>query len=156
MATKAGTGKKKTGPNPVSTEGAWALFKARESAMDELSEVIVSGNSIADFSRSMGVAYNTVLNWINDDAGRVANYARAREARADLIFDALDDVSEQAVTAETAIEVAGLRLKADNIKWKLAKMAPKKYGERQQVDLNAAVEVSIEQVDAKIARLLAK
>ena len=44
----------------------------------------------------------------------------------------LDDVSEQAVKAETAVEVAGLRLKADNIKWKLARMNAKKYGDRLQ------------------------
>ena len=45
----------------------------------------------------------------------------------------LDDVSEQAVNAETAVQVQGLRLKADNIKWTLGRMNPKKYGDRTEV-----------------------
>ena len=50
-----------------------------------------------------------------------------------MLFRSLDDVSADAVKAETAVEVAGLRLKADNIKWKLARMSPK-YSDK--IDLN--------------------
>jgi hypothetical protein len=50
--------------------------------------------------------------------------------RAECKFDELDDVSALAVSAETAIQVAGLRLKADNIKWQIVKILPKKYGEK--------------------------
>jgi len=70
-------------------------------------------------------------------------YARAREAGAELIFDDLDEVSEQAATAENAVEVAGLRLKADNIKWKLARMAPKRFGDKQSLDVNGKLDVTL-------------
>lgn len=32
--------------------------------------------------------------------------------------------------AESAVKVAGLRLKVDTLKWKLGKMNPKKYGDK--------------------------
>lgn len=78
-------------------------------------------------------SYVTVLAWIDGDEERAENYARARDARAEITFESLDDVSKEAVDADTAVKVAGLRLKADNIKWKLARMAPKKYGDKMQV-----------------------
>ena len=73
---------------------------------------------------------STVMKWVSEDELFSEQYARAREAQADLIFEDLDEVSEQATVASNAVEVAGLRLKADNIKWKLARMSPRKYGEK--------------------------
>lgn len=101
--------------------------------MDRVCEHVANGDSLRSFCAAEGLAYRTVLDWIERDETRTAHYARARESRADLVFDALDDVSEAAVTAENAVQVAGLRLKADNIKWKLARMAPKKYGEKLEL-----------------------
>ena len=57
------------------------------------------------------------------------------------MFEELDDVSEEAVKAETAVEVAGLRLKADNIKWKLARMNAKKYGDKLQTEHSGGLTV---------------
>lgn len=93
---------------------------------------VASGESMRSWAISNGFATTTVHDWIEADATRAEYYARARDARADAVFEMLDDVSEQAVKAETAVEVAGLRLKADNIKWKLARMNAKKYGDRLQ------------------------
>ena len=73
-----------------------------------------------------------VMRWLGDEAN--ANfreqYARAFILRADAKFEELDDVSEEAVCADSAVKVQGLRLKADNIKWQLARMNAKKYGDK--------------------------
>ena len=53
--------------------------------------------------------------------------------RADRKFEELDDVSEKAALAKKAVTVQGLRLKADNIKWMIARMNSKKYGDRTVV-----------------------
>lgn len=45
----------------------------------------------------------------------------------------LEDIGDQAARAQTAVEVNGLRLKADNRKWLLSKLAPKKYGDKLQL-----------------------
>lgn len=97
-----------------------------------------------------------VMEWLAADKAFAEHYTRARETYADAVFDELDDVSDQAVTASTAIEVAGLRLKADNMKWKLARMNAKKYGDKQQIDMTAKVDIDIAQVDKKLERLLSK
>jgi hypothetical protein len=74
----------------------------------------------------------TVFNWLSKYEEFVEQYTRATLARADAKFEELDVVSEQAAQSESAVTVAGLRLKADNIKWQLARMNAKKYGDKMQ------------------------
>jgi len=124
-------------------DSKWDSFKQAEGSMRQLCEDIAGGESLAAFARRMGFPYTTILGWIDADEIRAEKYARAREARADFIFDQLDEVSDQAVSAETAVEVAGLRLKADNIKWKLARMAPKKYGDKVEQIHSGAIDQNL-------------
>jgi hypothetical protein len=120
-------------------------------------EYVASGESLRSWCDENGFAIATLLYWIDREPSRIEQYARAREKRADVIFEALDEVSEQARTASTAVEVAGLRLKSDNIKWKLARMSAKKYGEK--LDLTAEVttrSLTDEQLMERAAQLKAK
>lgn len=131
---------------------AWDKFKESPDGIAELCEFIVSGESLASFAKKKDVAYNTVLHWINADATRVAHYAQAREDRADFVFDQLDQVSVKAQRAKTTVQVNGLRLMSDNIKWKLARMSPKKYGEKIEIDQRTTyTDLTDEQLDAKLA-----
>jgi len=98
--------------------------------IEAICDYVANGDSLRSWTIANGFVLRTVLNWIESDPERTSHYAHARDERSDVVFDSLDDVSEQAVNAETAIEVAGLRLKADNIKWKLARMNAKKYGDK--------------------------
>ena len=98
----------------------------------------------------------TVLDWLGQDKAFADAFARSREAWAEALFDLLDEVSAQAAASTSAVEVSGLRLKSDNIKWKLARMNPRKYGERQQLDVSAKVELTQAQVDEKLKLLLRK
>jgi hypothetical protein len=125
--------KKSTAASEEKAPTPWELFKADPVSMAAICTHVASGESLASFAKARDFPYVTVLDWIEADKIRAENYARAKDARADLTFDELDDVSTQAVGAKTTVEVQGLRLKSDNIKWKLARMAPKKYGEKVQV-----------------------
>lgn len=102
--------------------------------IEAICEYVASGNSLRSWSIGQSFAPKTVEDWIYGDPDRSAHYARARDDRADAVFESLDDVSEQAVSAANAVEVAGLRLKADNIKWKLARMNAKKYGDKVELE----------------------
>lgn len=64
-------------------------------------------------------------------------YARARAAQADAYFDRIVEIAE-ASTAQTA---HADRVKIDALKWVAARMAPEKYGDRQQVNVKADVAV---------------
>lgn len=123
--------------------------------MTEVQQEIIrrmcEGESLRSVCRSVGMpAPSTVILWVNTDSAFAEQYARAREERADVYFDRLDDVSDDAVTAETAVQVAGLRLKADNIKWQLAKMAPKKYGDKLELGGGLELHNKIERITRKI------
>jgi hypothetical protein len=136
-----------------------AQLKADKKATQKASicDQLAHGASLLQICKSKDIpSYSVVMEWLLEDSVFAENYARAREAHADSVFDDLDNVSDQAVKAESAVEVAGLRLKADNMKWKLARMNAKKYGDRQQVDLNATIELKPEQVEAKLQRLIDK
>lgn len=109
----------------------------KEALIAEILMGISTGESMRAMCELHGVALTTFFQWVSEPA-YVEQYARAREARADLYFEQLDDVSDAASTAETAVEVAGLRLKADNMKWKLARMSPKKYGDKMQTEVTGA------------------
>lgn len=98
---------------------------------DKVLEGVASGRSLASVLRDPGTpSYAAFMVWLKERPELQDNYARAIEMRADVKFDELDDVSEEAAGAESAVQVAGLRLKADNIKWQLARMNSKKYGEK--------------------------
>jgi hypothetical protein len=89
--------------------------------------------------------FETVKAWLNQDKEFSTQYARAMLVRADSKFEELEDVSEQAADAENAVRVQGLRLKADNIKWMIARMNPKKYGDK--LDLNHGGAVKYEKIE---------
>lgn len=80
----------------------------------------------------------TVLDWLNDDrkADFRARYLRAREAQADF-FDEEIHLEAMAATPATAT-VSKLRI--DTMKWRVARLAPKKYGEREPGQGSESVE----------------
>jgi hypothetical protein len=67
-------------------------------------------------------------------------YARAMLVRADLKFDELDEIGQTAEETDSAVKIAGLRLKADNIKWQLARMNAKKYGDKLTTEVNGTLQ----------------
>ena len=93
-------------------------------------DYVASGESLQSYCTNNGFSPVSMLRWIDASPKRMEDYAHARQIRADLTFDSLDDLSDDAVAADNAVTVAGLRLKCDNIKWKLARMNSKKYGEK--------------------------
>lgn len=101
--------------------------------IDAICKCISEGQSLRAWAAENGFVQQTVINWIDADKERAGHYAHAREDREDLVFDSLDDIGNQAAVAVSAVEVAGLRLKADNIKWKLARMNAKKFGDKLAV-----------------------
>jgi hypothetical protein len=96
---------------------------------------VADGQPLRKASEAEKLSVGWLLKWLAREEGASLRerYARAMQARADAMFEDLADVSEEAVTAETAVQVQGLRLKADNIKWMAAKMAPKKYGDKLEL-----------------------
>lgn len=102
-----------------------------EEIANKICERMAEGNSLLTICSSDDMpCMSTVFKWLTENKDFSDNYTRAWHARADAKFEELDEVSEQAVNAESAVTVAGLRLKADNIKWQTARMNARKYGDK--------------------------
>jgi len=64
-------------------------------------------------------------------------YARARDCRADKLFDEIIDIADKQVTDN--IEVTANRNRVDARKFVVARMAPRKYGDRVEHDVKGGV-----------------
>lgn len=88
----------------------------------------------------------TVYRWLRDNEAFRQQYARAREDQAETLFDQMVTIADtplmglKTVTKVTGVEmtegdmIEHRRLQVETRKWVLGKMAPKKYGDR--IDLN--------------------
>lgn len=76
----------------------------------------------------------TVFRWLAQHDEFRDQYAKATETRADAIFEEIFDIADN--VAEEAAAVGKARLRIDTRKWALARMNPKKYGDKvsQEID----------------------
>jgi hypothetical protein len=83
----------------------------------------------------------TFYEWLDNDEGKIKRYARACEARADVIFDEIVELADKQDADVVGEDQFGNpivnhniiqrnRLQVDTRKWMLAKMNPKKYGDK--------------------------
>ena len=116
----------------------------------ELAESVLAlmrqGLSLRKACDQIGVTKTTFLRWVESVEGLSDQYTRAREQMLDVQAEELEDIGDQAANAETAVQVAGLRLKADNRKWLLSKLAPKRYGDKIEIAGDPDAPVKIETI----------
>lgn len=117
-------------------------------------ERIASGESVRVICMDENMpAQSTVYKWLIDNEAFSEKYARAREIQAEFLAEEIiqiaDDSSGDKVADEDGKEridaefVARSRLRVDARKWYASKVAPKKYGDRIQQDINANINVSL-------------
>lgn len=105
-----------------------------EQVQEVFSLMANEGLSLRKSCVKLGLDKSGVLKVIDNGGEELQNqYARARASMLDLMAEGLVEIGEQAVMAETAVQVAGLRLLADNQKWLLSKVAHKKYGDKLEL-----------------------
>lgn len=102
---------------------------------DAILEAMREGKSLRKAAKAHAVTPSVFLRWVEEDPDLEEQYVRARARMLDVQAEELEVIGEQAARAKSATKVAGLRLQSDNRKWLLAKLAPKKYGERQTTEL---------------------
>lgn len=110
---------------------------------DAILDAMYEGTSLRKAAEEQGISPGTFLRWVDADASLAEQYTRARARLLDVRAEGLEDLGEQAARAKSQTKVAGLRLQSENRKWLLAKLAPKKYGER--LDLNHGGGITLNQ-----------
>jgi transposase-like protein len=106
----------------------------KEAMIETLLEQIEQGKSMREVCRQDGmVDHTTVIRWMRDDAALATRYARARVAQADVLFDRMEEVEEDVKNG--VMESHAARVVLDSMRWRAAKLAPKVYGERIDVEV---------------------
>lgn len=79
----------------------------------------------------------TVFNWLRMKPEFVEQYARATKERTEAQQEDMLDIGDQAIEHSQHVDpkaanalVSAYKLKADNLKWSMSKMQPKKYGDK--------------------------
>ncbi len=122
---------------------------------DAICERLADGESLKSICFSDGMPHRaTVFRWLGAHAEFRDSYARAREAQADALFDEILDIANTPITGEkTKVDKDGnviemtkadmiehRRLQIDARKWIAAKLRPKVYGDKLDVDVTGALD----------------
>jgi len=91
------------------------------------------------------VSSTTFYEYVGNDVNKAEQYARASEIRANLMFDEIITIADEAVNditiGEDGLEkvnhenIQRSRLRVDARKWALSKMNPKKYSDNSKLDV---------------------
>jgi len=126
---------------------------------DTICERIAQGESLRAICRDEDMPVtSTVCKWLTQQRAFAEQYARAREAQADALFDEILEIADDGTNdftegrnGETVVNneaIGRSRLRVDARKWMAGKLRPKVYGEK--LDLNHAGGVEITRVTRQV------
>lgn len=133
-----------------------------------LFDEIAAGRSVRSLCAEKDMpSQDTFYKWVARDREFAERYARAKTLQVEKMAEDILDISDDGEN-DTYIDADGIRrvdndviqrsrLRVDTRKWLMAKLMPKKYGERQDINVNATIQnLTQEQLDARLAELLRK
>jgi ribosomal protein S11 len=113
-------------------------------------ERLALGESLRSICRDAAMpSMAAVMNWLNREPAFVEQYVRARELQAEYLVDEIIEIADDATNdymqkldrdgkqigwRENGEFLNRSRLRIDARKWAAGKMAPKKYGEKVEID----------------------
>jgi transposase-like protein len=104
---------------------------------DEIADAIcfhiANGGSLREICRELNIDPSTPLLWLNSHEHPAFNqqYTQARASQADVHFDEM--LEDENAVRSGKLEPMAARAIIDSKKWRLARMSPKKYGDRQEI-----------------------
>lgn len=111
---------------------------------DLICEQIADGKSLRSICSEDGMPNkSTVFRALESDEAFRDQYARAREAQADTMFDEIMSIAD-----DDTEDVNRSRLKVDARRWAAGKLRPKVYGEK--LDLNHSGSVRFEKIECVV------
>lgn len=123
--------------------------KYSEEIADKICELIATtSDGLKKIAESQSVTATTVYKWLQENKTFSDKYVRARDMQADLLADEIIEIANTPIQGivetekEWGIEIRRgdmlehRKLQIDARKWKASKLAPKKYGDKIEVDTN--------------------
>ena len=133
---------------------------------NRICEALIEGNSLRTICLANDMpSASMVCRWLAQNAEFREQYAHAREAQADTLTDEMLDIADNGVNdwmekKNAAGEVTGVeyngdavqrsKLRIDTRKWYASKLAPKKYGEKIEQNVNHGVQDTLGDLLARI------
>lgn len=127
-------------------------------------DALARTGSLRAVCKEVSIARDTVIGWVVDDKdGFASAYARAKDAGIDELVDETLEISDAPppLTALGATDngaVAHSKLRIETRRWLAERMAPKRYGLKQALDLSntdGTLQVDEATRSARVAQLLA-
>lgn len=128
--------------------------------------IATSSDGLRVICGELKIATFSVLKWLGDKDKKEFSiqYARAREAQADLLADEIIEIADDSSGDEIEIETpegvkatkqdhefaARSRLRVDARKWKASKLAPKKYGDKIEQTITGDLNLNVSQTQFAI------
>lgn len=123
----------------VVKRGRPPLYKAE--IADYIIEKLCEGVSIRKICLEKGMPNSdTLYNWINKYPEFAERYRKAKAEYAEAMAEKLLDIADEA----TPEMVAVAKLRVETRKWILARLAPKKYGDRTQIELTGDADAPVQ------------
>lgn len=111
-------------------------------------EKIQSGMSVRQICSEPGMPCRTVVKgWIKSSPDRQREYAEACSERAEALAEALEAICDEPIPpgldgpAQSAF-IQRQRLRVDTRKWIASKLAPKRYGEKLEIETNVQIDLA--------------
>lgn len=138
-----------------------AKDKLEAIGIDAICERIGEGATLRNIATGADVGLGSVMRYC-EQPEHVERYARAMAVRADMMAAEILEIADNGAN-DTYIDengnkrtdqdvIARSRLRVDARKWLAAKMAPKKYGDKIDVDTKLSGAVTIETIKREIIR----
>lgn len=102
---------------------------------DKICEELSMGNSLRTVCAASDMpAIRSVFYWMRTNKSFLQQYTRAKEESSDALAEEIQDIADEVLEDKEAINKARLRI--DTRKFIMAKMKPKKYGDKVDLTTN--------------------
>lgn len=116
-------------------KACYDIFEIIQNDLLSLRKAITYYNTTQDIVQ---VTKSTFFDWI-EKFNLTDHYAYAMEVRQDELFEEIIELSNGGEVLDDPVKVNRNRLQIDARKWALAKMNPKKYGDKTEVENNVNI-----------------
>lgn len=104
---------------------------------DKICEKIANGRSLRSICAEDGMPpMKTIYRWLEANEEFRHQYARARDKQADYFAEEIIEIADNAEAESAAVSKAKLQI--DARKWAASKIAPKKYGDKTELDVKSS------------------
>lgn len=111
--------------------------KFTQELADTICERIANGETLRSICRDIKFAPSTVIEWTWNNRDFSEQYTRARLKQADAYADMILDEAFNSLDPQIG------RLRVDALKWVASKLAPKRYGDKVEVEQTGTQKIRV-------------